>query len=468
VAKETPREIAFPKDYPTEPPMSGKVPAATFEKGVEKQIAGVKVIVMEDKRIAVVNWTLTMRQGRFVEPAGKEGLARLTAEMVRRGPTGKTFDQFNDELESRGIELSVFDGGDNTQVSGTCLKEQLPFALQATHDIVISPAFDADEFRRVKGQNDSALRLSLNNPQTVASRDLTRAMYGDSPLGRLTTLESLASITLEDVKQFYESVYKPTDAVLMISGDISVADGQAAAEKIVAGMKAGALPKAEIQLPSVPQKLHIILVDRPESKQSSIRMGERAFDIRSDEKFAGQLAGQMLSSGIDSRLGKYVRAEKGYVYGVGGYFQPTRQAGAFQGQTDTKVETTGATIEAMFKVFDDMKNEAVPEKELADAKFRVAGQLLMSMQTTEQQAGRRVDGVLNGYPIDYYDKYAERIGQVTAAEVKTLMEKYVAEDHMTVVVVAPATARNKPEDVTVKEQLEKLGTVEVVGMPLGK
>src|SRR5207244_2120769 len=137
--------------------------------------------------------------------------------------------------------------------------------------------------------------------------------------------------------------------------------------------------------------------------------GVRAYDIRSDEKFAGSLAGQMLSSGIDSRLGKYVRAEKGYVYGIAGYFQPGRRAGAFMGQTDTKFETTADTIEAMFKVFDDMKKEVVPEKELADAKFRVAGQLLMSMQTVEQQATRRVDAVLNGYPVDYYDKYAQRI-----------------------------------------------------------
>ena len=99
----------------------------------------------------------------------------------------------------------------------------------------------------------------------------------------------------------------------------------------------------------------------------------------------------------------------------------------------------------------------VPDKELADAKFRVAGQLLMSMQTVEQQAAQRVAGILNGYPIDYYDKYAERISQVTADEVKTVMNKYVQEDHLVIVVVAPAAA--------VKTQLEKLGPVEVLPMP---
>jgi zinc protease len=460
VEKQQPKPVDFPADYPKEPPMSGKVPAAVFEKGVEKMVSGVRVIVMEDHRIPVVNWSLTMRQGGYVEPAGKEGLADLTASMVRRGPTGKTFDQFNEELESRGIELSVDDGGDYTRVSGFCLKEQLPFGLAATHDILTTPAFNADEFRRLKGQADSGLRLSLNNPKTVGSRKLSHALYGDSPLGRLTTIESITSITLDDVKQFFETVYRPTDAVLMISGDITVADGQAAAEKIVTGMKAGTLPKATYDFPAIPEKRRIILVDRPEAKQSSIRIGIRAFDITSDEKFPGMLAGQMLSSGIDSRLGRYVRAEKGYVYGVGAYFLPARESGSFSGSTDTRCETTAATIEAMFKVFDDMRKETVPEKELADAKFRVAGQLLMGMQTTEQQASRRVEALLNHYPIDYYDKYAERIGQVTADDVKAVMDKYVLPDRMIITVVAPASE--------VKEQLEKLGDVEVVPMPLAK
>src|ERR1051325_12025903 len=104
-----------------------------------------------------------------------------------------------------------------------------------------------------------------------------------------------------------------------------------------------------------------------------------------------------------------------------------------------------------------MKAADVPDKELADAKFRVAGQLLMGMQTIEQQAAQRLVGILNGYPADYYDKTPERITQVTADEVKAVMNNHVQEDHFTIVVVAPAAQ--------VKEQLENLGTVEVIPMP---
>ncbi|MCL2647793.1 MAG: insulinase family protein [Phycisphaerales bacterium] len=463
IATATPRKVNFPADYPTSPPMSGKLPAAIFEKGTEELIHGVHVIVMEDHRIPIVNWTLTFRQGGHVEPAGKEGLAAMTADMVRRGPKGKSFDQFNDDLESRGIDLGISDGGDYTEVSGPegnaaeCLKEQFPYAVQATHDMLATPAFDPAEFDKLKAQTLSALRLSLTNTQQVAGRELKQALYGDSPLGRHKTPATIQSITLDDVKQFYNAVYRIDNAVLMISGDITIADGQAAAEKMLAGLQTGQPPKATYSFPAIPAKRNILLIDRPESKQSTIRMGIRAYDITSNDKYPGSLASQMLSSGIDSRLGKYVRAEKGYAYDVAGYFRPGRQAGAFFGSTDTKCETTADAIEAMFRVFNDMRTTQVPAKELADAQFRVAGQLLMSTQTIQQQAAQRVAGILNNYPIDYYDNYAQRIGQVTTDEVKAVMNKYVLDGQMTIIIVAPAA--------TVKPQLEKLGKVEVQPMP---
>ncbi len=460
------RTVTFPADYPTTPPMTGTLPAAVFDKGVEKLItlpnssAPVRVIVMEDHRMPIINWSLALRAGGHSDPQGKDGLAGMTADMLQRGPKGKTFDQFNEDLESRAISLDVSDGGDTTRITGSCLKEQFPFALNATKEMLLTPAFDPGEFQRLKNQATDSLRLALHTPQTVAGRELGKALYGDTPLGRQQNLQTLAAITLDDVKQFFGQTYRLDNAILMISGDITVAEGQRAAENFLTGRPTGNLPKVDYTLPPPPKERRIILVDLPESKQSAIQIGIPAYSIHSDEKFAGSLAGQMLSSGIDSRLGKYVRAEKGYVYGVVAYFQPNRQAGAFAGETDTKFTTTADTLEAMFKVFDDLKAAPVPEKELADAKFRVAGQLVMSMETITDQTSQRINGILNDYPIDYYDKYAERIGKVTADEVKAVVNKYVNENQMVIVVVAPADS--------VKEQLARLGKVEIITPPAGE
>jgi zinc protease len=152
-----------------------------------------------------------------------------------------------------------------------------------------------------------------------------------------------------------------------------------------------------------------------------------------------------------------VRAEKGYVYGVTGIFQPSRHSGIFAGNTETKLVTTTDTIEAMFKVFDDMRRANVTDEELAAAKRRVAGSLVMNMQTIARQAEMRGDVILNGYPADYYDRYASRINEVTTDQVRQVMQQYVDTGAMTVVVVAPASE--------VRAGLQRLGEVQVLPMP---
>ena len=147
----------------------------------------------------------------------------------------------------------------------------------------------------------------------------------------------------------------------------------------------------------------------------------------------------------------------GYAYYVGGSFSPDRHGGAFYGRTETAFETTGAAIEAVFKVLGEMRTGEVTAEELADAKVRTAGALLMSMQTIEEQAARRVAAILNGYPDDYYDKYPERVGRVSPTEVRDVMDKYVRDDRMAIVVVAP--------NDNVLPQRQKLGEVDVRPMP---
>jgi len=241
----------------------------------------------------------------------------------------------------------------------------------------------------------------------------------------------------------------------VISGDITVERAKELAEKLLADWKpADNLAKADYSLPPRISKRQLILVDNPDGKQSTIRMAVRAYDLHNDDKFPGAIATRILSDGIESRLNKYVRAEKGYTYGCYGTFQPGRHAGTFGVTVDTNPDTTQPCIEAVFKVLNDMRAANVPEAELYSAKFRVSGNLLMTMETIRDQATRRIDGILNGYPIDYYDKYAQRISQATPDQVRANMTKYVQENHMVVVVVGPAEA--------IKPQLEKLGKVEVI------
>jgi zinc protease len=452
------REVKFPEGYPAKPPIADARLKASFAKGTESVVNGVKVIVMPDSRLPIVSWGLTMRTGSNVDPAGKEGLASMTADMARRGSGGLTYDELNEDLESKGIHIGISDADDFTRLSASCLTQELDHAMQRSREVLLQPTFDAKEFDKLKAQMMGSLTMSQARPDTVAGQQLAKALFGNSPLGTYATPNSVAAITLDDVKAFYKKLYKPTDAIFLIAGDVTVERGQALAAKLLEGWPSEPLPRVEYNLPAPQSKLRIILVARPEGKQAMIRMAARAYDVHDDaEKFAGSLIGGILSSGIESRLGRYVRAEKGLVYSVNGSFFPDRHAGEFRGGAETKVETAGETIEAMFKVFGDLAKDGATETELKEAQLRTVGRLVMEMQTIQQQATYRQNGLLNGYPVDYYDRYPERISGVPLAKIAEVTAKYVRPNALTVMVVAPKEA--------VLAQLQKLGEVEVVAMP---
>ncbi len=230
------------------------------------------------------------------------------------------------------------------------------------------------------------------------------------------------------------------------------------AHKLLDGWKAGDLPAVQYELPKQPTTRRIILVDRPEGAGATVRMAIPAYDIHSPVKFAGSVANQVLNgSGIAGPLMEYVRARKGLCYDCRAYFSPNREAGVFEASVDTKTENAAPAIEAMFKVMQEIRDGQISDQQIDEARSRVSGGMVMGMQTIGQQAGYRVEGILNGYPIDYYDNYPKRIDGVSKEQVRQVMQKYVNDGAMTIVVVAPAAA--------VKPQLEKLGKVEVIPMP---
>jgi predicted Zn-dependent peptidase len=331
--------------------------------------------------------------------------------------------------------------------------------MMRTKQLFREPGFLPTEFDKLKEQTLSELQLSQESPTAVAGHDLSAALWGDTPLGRHATPATVESITLDDIRHAYGRNFEKDGAILVFSGDVTVERGQQLARELLEGWTTTGAPAPQLHLAgNTPTKRRIIVVDRPSGRQSSVRIAIPAYDIRDASKFAGSAAGQILSGGgIDSRLMRYVRAEKGLAYGVHGTFQPGRHGGTFSADTETAIESTADAIEAIFKVLNDMRKSDVAPEELVEAKTRVAGALLMSMQTIGQQATYRVDGILNDYPIDYYDNYPAKIGAITAEDVKAVMNKYVDDSRMTIVVVAPADQ--------VKEQLKRLGEVEVIPMP---
>lgn len=454
-----PRAVQFPAGYPTEPPFNPDVIHVTFNKGTEDKLGDLKIITLTDHRLPLVNVSLIMPGGSDSEPVGKVGIGGLAMQMMRRGTGGIPFLDFSNDLESRGISIDPTDASDTTRLNISCTTDQLDYAIARANLVLGKPDFPASEYDKLKEQWIAGLIQQLSDPTSVADREIGHAVYEGSTQGRIVTQQSLSAVTLEDVKDYYRQFFQLEGAMILFSGDIDPARAKELTQKLLADFDRKKKPAAaDYALKNVTPRM--ILVDNPEGKQATIRMASRAFDIHDDSKYAGSLAGTILSAGIESRLNKYVRAEKGLTYGCRATFNPGRHTGDFSGSVNTNPETAAAAIEAMFKVYNDMRAENVTPTELAEAKARTVGGMVMEMQTIAQQAGRRLDQILNDYPIDYFDRYPEHLNAVTADQIKDVMNKYVAQDKMMFVVVGPASV--------IKPQLEKLGPVQVLPMPLDR
>ena len=453
------RKIEFPDDFPTSAPMNDEVIAASFEKGKTQEVNGVQVITMHDDRLPVVSATLVLRGGSHAVPADKEGVASLTSSMLSRGAAGMSAKEIAEALESHGVSVGASDDGDVTRLTAYGPAEEIEYAIGLLKKVAQQPDFPEEEFEKLKRQSMQGLLGQLSDPGSVANRELDTLVYGEGPLGKNVTPKSLMGITLDDVKDYYKTTFRPDGAIMVFAGDITQDKADELAKTLLDGFAQGKPPAANYDV-AAPTERKIILVDNPDGQQAVVRMGVKAYDLSDDVRFAGSIAGQVLSSGIDSRLNRVLRAEKGLTYGAYGYFRPSRHGGAFELSIETKPESVDDAITSTLQVLQRMKDADITDAELAEAKRRTAGTMVLETQTIQQQAGRRVDTVLNGYPIDYYDNYAKRIAQVTADQVRDVMAKYVVDDNIDIVVVGPASK--------VASQLEKVGEPSVMPMPLAE
>src|SRR5439155_16933116 len=161
------------------------------------------------------------------------------------------------DLDSRAINISVGDQGDHTTLGGSATTDQLEHGMERSRQILREPTFPPEEFDKLKEQSINSLQVQEETPSTVAGNELTTALYGDTPIGRYSTPQSVKRITLDDVKKFYGEMYRPNEAIVMISGDVTVESGQEQARKLLADWPRSEVAQVKIDLRELAAELRI-------------------------------------------------------------------------------------------------------------------------------------------------------------------------------------------------------------------
>lgn len=442
----------------TKQPQPGAPPALklpAIQRGTLEN--GMDVLVVEHHELPVVQMQMVFKTGADADPIGKAGVASMTSDLLDEGTQSRNALQIADEVDFLGASIGTSSSFDGSFVNLTTLKEHLDKAMELYSDVILRPSFPATEFDRLKKELLTELLQQRDEPGTVASNVFFRELYGmDHPYGYQVngSDSTVKSMSLEDIRAFYEQNYVPNNATLIVVGDIDKESAMQVAKTSFGSWKSKPLQARAIPAPAARQnKTTLYFIDKPGAAQSEIRIGNIGVQRNSEDYFSVSLLNQILGSS-NGRLYLNLREAKGYTYGAYSQFTMRKQAGPFFVYGGIRTNVTDSAMAEFMKEIRRVGEDLVPEQEFAMYKAAVIQRLPRLFETPAQISGQLSSVVLYGLPDDYFDSLVERYSAVTQEDVRRVAQKYIHPDALVVVVVG--------DKAQVQEKLTKLGFTTIV------
>ena len=412
-------------------------PAARAERTLSN---GLHVVSLRHATVPKVTVVLGIESGLAVDPAEKAGLAQFVVDLSQEGTTTRSSEQIKSEIFALGSSLNGFAGQDVSTFSMRGLNTAVPQMFAILADVVRNPSFPQSELDLLKARTAQQLQAQTASPQYVNNKMFRQTLFGSHPYARIgVTAETLPAIDRQSIVSFHQTYYRPNNATLIVVGDIAADAVFAAAEKAFGAWERRALPESkDVPLPALKGRT-LVFVQRPNSVQSSISVGNFTPQRNDPRWYTLQLANQIFGAAFDSRLVRNIREEKGYTYSPQSVFQAMGQGGLYRAVADVRNDVTGATLKEIYAEIDKMRAGGPEAEELRDAKQYARG--LFVLQNASQTGLANTLSTMSTYelPKDYPETFQRQISQPSAEAVKTGAQMLLGSEDSVVVVVGDYT-----------------------------
>jgi zinc protease len=417
---------------------------------------GATLLVLENHATPTISLRGSFRAGSYFEPNDKPALAQITANMLERGTRKRSKLQLAGDLESVGAQLGFSADPFAVNVAARALSKDLPLVINAIAEVLSEPAFPADELEKLKQQLIAGIQEQQSNTGYRARERFTQLIFDEASPYYMHPGEQLAksvrSITVEDVRGFYEKYYGGRSLVLSIAGDVRAEEVER--QFAEAFGKFTGPDNIDINVtdpePQGETRREIVLVK--EKANVDILLGSAASLRRSSEDYyAAVLANSALGeSTLSSRLGLQVRDQEGLTYGINSRFRaPSLAAGPWYVGVSVNPNNIEKAINSALNVLRDYVRNGIREDELGDEKSSAIGSFKVSLATNAGLAQAMWNAEFYNLGIDYIDRYPQIIQSVTVEEVNAAIRKYFRPDQLTVVIAGDIEANLTSEVPTV-------------------
>ncbi len=397
---------------------------------------GMTVFLYQDRTLPLVSMQFVVKGGALYEDAESQGIARLTAAMVRKGGTkDHKAEELDEELDQQGITIYSTAGVETSAAYLTVLSRNAEKGLTMFREVITGPAFQADRLELQRNQVREDERRKNDNPQQAAFREFSRVLFGNHPYcwNNDTGWSTISHVTREDVIKWYETHYTPDNAYLLVSGDF---EPKAMTKMIEDSFGSWKAPPAVLKAPvplATDDKGGIYFLEK-DMNQSIIIMGHEGVNRYSKDRPALEVMNFILGGGsFGSRMMKKIRSDEGLVYDVNSRLDADYQkGGVFFAFAQTKSDSTGRVIEMMKREIEAMKSSGVTAEELKWAKDSLINHFVHLLDDT--LASRLMSLEILGMPAEYYRTYAEKINAVTGDDLARVAGRDLHPERMIILV----------------------------------
>lgn len=448
-------------------PVVGDAPKVSFDTLEKHTLSnGLKIVLAKRSAIPAVNMQLLVDAGFAADQTVKPGTANLTMAMLDEGTKSLDALEISTKMAEMGTRISASASLDSSQVSMNTLNENLEPSLSLFSDIILNPSFPETELERLKAQQLAAIAQEKNSPFGAGLRLLPKLLYGDghaysAPFSGSGDEASVATMTVDDLKSYHSTWFKASNATLLVTGDITIAELKPLAEKYLAALPSGEVPTKNIANIKPRSSSSVYLLDRPGSEQSAILGTKMLPEYGFDGELTMQMMNQVLGGGFTSRVNMNLREDKGWSYGAGTFIRSTQGERPFIIYAPVQTDKTGDSMREMYKEIQDITSDRpATEDELARSLDKEILTLPGRWETASAVQNDISTMVKYGLADDYWDKYVDDLRKIDLAQVNQAAKQHMNPDAMLWIVVGD---REKIETSVRESNLGEVLVVDVEG-----
>jgi zinc protease len=411
---------------------------------------GINIIGTKNPETPEVTIVMTMDGGSLVltnDRLKKLGVAELTANMLNEGTKNFTTEQISAQLDVLGSSINFIAGKSTTMIRISCLKKNFDATMKILEEKLLNPGFKDEDFKLAKKQYKANLKDEDKNPNAVAGKMFSYALYGNTVLGLSPSTKSVDNLELADLKEYYNSYYSPSVTNLVIVGDIEEKEVMTKLEFLNKWQAKDVVIQPIVE-PVTPTEPRFFVYNKTMAPSSIITMGYPSlkFDATGDY-YKNRIANFVFGGNFNSRLNLNLREVKGNTYGIYSSFSGGKYTGVFSISSAVKRRETANSLAEIIKEFNKYQSQGITDEELTFTKNSLLNTEAIKYEAPYQKADFLSNIARYNLEKDYTVKQNAILKAMTKEDVNQQIKKYFDANKLTTVVVG--------DKYSIESQLDK-------------